>query len=330
MPNPDLSIIIPVYRTPEALLRRCIESVRELQGLAWELILVNDASPDNCPAILDEYAALDSRIQVVHRPENGRAGKARNDGLELATGEYLWFVDADDQITPEAAAVLLQFARVQQADIVLFSWCENDEQGNTLRQRHLTNAAADFSLPENRAPFFQHLYYALWNKLFRRQAVSDLRFQSFPANIGEDTLYNVAAFCRCKKLFSCSLPGYQYTMFSGSATHRGSKGMPYLETLKASQQAIHDELVKAYGDEGRHYAGWIALKRFVTGCEWIAENPDRQTRRELLSFWREYLKLLAGQLQTRRGLCGLYGFLLRILPPGKAARLMRILLHFGK
>ncbi len=323
----DLSIIVPVYRTPEVLLRRCIASILQQRGLSLELILVNDASPDNCPLILAEYAAQDSRIRVLHRSENGRAGKARNDGLELAAGEYIWFVDADDMILPGAAANLLQVARAQAADILMFSWSENDEQGRLLRQVKKKTAKVDFTRSEERAAYFRNLQYALWNKIFRRDNLGSLRFQSFPANIGEDTLYNVAALCRCQKLSCCSLIGYQYTVFSGSASHRSNKGMPYLQTLQSSQQAINEELIQAYGQEGQRYAACLASKRFVTGCEWIAENPEQQTRQELWAYWRQgHDSLFAPGAQGKHTSGRLFKSLCRYLTPGPAARIMRIML----
>lgn len=323
---PALSIIIPVYRAPEVLLRRCLDSVGGQAGVDLEVILVDDASPDGCPGILDEYAARDARMKVIHRAENGRAGLARNDGLEMARGEYIWFVDADDLVPAGAAAQLVLAARAQQADTLVFSWRQADEQGRVLRRHEVAEQQYDLTWARDRAACLRQLHYALWNKLFRRQAVERLRFQSFPANIGEDTLYNVAALCRCQVFAVTGIFGYDYTLFSESATRRSGKGRTYLDTLQQSQAAMAQELVQAWGPEGRRYADWLGIKRFVTGCEWIAENGDDESRRELWRHWRKYF---AEQLAPSMASCGALRFVFTVmlccLQPRLAARGMRVM-----
>ena len=89
-----LSIIIPVYRAEDTL-ERCIGSIQQQSFTSYELILVDDGSPDNSGEICDKYAALDSRIKVLHK-KNGGACDARNKGLEMVTGEYLSIIDGDD------------------------------------------------------------------------------------------------------------------------------------------------------------------------------------------------------------------------------------------
>lgn len=94
MGNPLISVIVPVYKV-EQYLHTCIESVLNQTYSNWELILVDDGSPDNCPQICDEYAAKDQRIKVIHK-KNGGSSDARNFGINAATGSYLLFLDSDD------------------------------------------------------------------------------------------------------------------------------------------------------------------------------------------------------------------------------------------
>ena len=93
MNNPYISIIVPVYKV-EKYIRECIESIVSQKG-TWELILVDDGSLDGCPAICDEFAEKDERVQVIHK-KNGGVSTARNAGLDVARGEWIWFVDSDD------------------------------------------------------------------------------------------------------------------------------------------------------------------------------------------------------------------------------------------
>lgn len=96
--NALISVIIPVYKV-EAYLTACVESVLAQTWSNFEIILVDDGSPDNCPRMCDEFAAQDSRIRVVHK-ENGGLSSARNAGIEVAKGIYLTFLDSDDLWTP--------------------------------------------------------------------------------------------------------------------------------------------------------------------------------------------------------------------------------------
>ena len=96
MSSPILSIIVPVYKT-EQYLDSCVKSIVAQTLQDWEMILVDDGSPDNCPIMCDQYAANESRIKVIHQ-ENGGLSRARNQGILLARGKYIAFVDSDDDI----------------------------------------------------------------------------------------------------------------------------------------------------------------------------------------------------------------------------------------
>ena len=114
-----VSVIIPVYNV-ERYLPACLDSVlnQTLQDL--EVICIDDKSPDHCGEILDEYAALDTRVQVIHLSENRRQGFGRNRGLEKASGEYIYFLDSDDMIEPEALEELTRLADEEDLDAVFF------------------------------------------------------------------------------------------------------------------------------------------------------------------------------------------------------------------
>ena len=110
-----ISIIVPVYKV-EQFLPQCIDSILAQSFADFELILVDDGSPDNCPAICDEYAARDSRISVTHQ-KNGGLSSARNAGIAKASGEYLCFIDSDDLLSPEYCKMLLEAAVSTEAKI---------------------------------------------------------------------------------------------------------------------------------------------------------------------------------------------------------------------
>ena len=113
---PTISIIVPVYKV-ERYLERCIKSILSQTFTDFELILVDDGSPDRCPQICDEWANRDKRIRVIHK-ENGGLSSARNTGLDIAKGEYICFVDSDDWITNDMCSYFINTIQKYSADIV--------------------------------------------------------------------------------------------------------------------------------------------------------------------------------------------------------------------
>ena len=102
-----VSIIVPVYKV-EQYLKRCMDSVLNQTYKNIEVILVNDGSPDNCPALCDEYAKIDSRVRVIHK-ENGGLSSARNVALDSVKGDYIFFVDSDDWLALDTLEVLNEY-----------------------------------------------------------------------------------------------------------------------------------------------------------------------------------------------------------------------------
>lgn len=117
MTQPKISIIVPVYNV-EPYLRQCLDSIVSQSYQNLEIILVDDGSPDGCPAICDEYARQDNRIQVIHQ-KNGGVSAARNAGLDAATGDWIGWVDSDDWIEPDMYAYLLENALACGADMAV-------------------------------------------------------------------------------------------------------------------------------------------------------------------------------------------------------------------
>lgn len=118
MKIPSISIIIPVYNV-EKYLKRCVESARAQTLSNLEIILVDDGSPDICPQICDEYTKEDSRIKVIHKV-NGGLASARNAGMHIATGKYIFFLDSDDWLEKDGMQTLYETAEKYQVDFVRY------------------------------------------------------------------------------------------------------------------------------------------------------------------------------------------------------------------
>ncbi len=118
--NIFVSIIVPVYRTKEYL-EQCVQSLVSQTYPFLEILLIDDGSPDECPALCDTYAAKDARIRVIHK-ENGGASSARESGIQNASGDYILFVDSDDWIEPDTVASCIEVAQRDNADCVMFAY----------------------------------------------------------------------------------------------------------------------------------------------------------------------------------------------------------------
>lgn len=157
-----LSVVIPVYRA-ETTLKRCVESVLSQDCGAMEVILVNDGSPDDCPHQCDEWARCDARIKTIHKA-NGGLSDARNAGLEVATGDYLTFVDADDYLAPNTYQSLLN--NMGDADILEYA----------ISDRLILNDCTytDMSAYWLESQAYLHTYAC--NKIYRRELFTSVRF----------------------------------------------------------------------------------------------------------------------------------------------------------
>lgn len=126
--KPLISVIIPIYNV-EAYLEKCVKSVLSQDYGNLEVILVDDGSPDGCPALCDSFAAADSRVKVVHKANAG-LGLARNSGMEVATGEYITFVDSDDWWEPNALTPIVDKILAEDADTVMFGFRTQQPDGS--------------------------------------------------------------------------------------------------------------------------------------------------------------------------------------------------------
>ena len=118
---PELSVIVPVYNA-EKYLNKCVDSILSQTYRDFELLLVDDGSPDQCGMICEAYAAQDSRVKVIHKP-NGGVSEARNVGLDQAKGNYISFIDPDDWVEPDMFRSTIDFCKTKQTDIVCFEVC---------------------------------------------------------------------------------------------------------------------------------------------------------------------------------------------------------------
>ena len=224
--TPIISILVPIYNV-EPYLQRCIDSVLAQDFQDWEMILVDDGSPDRCPEICDEAARKDERIMVVHK-ENGGLVSARREGVRNARGEYLMFLDSDDWLEPQALSVLYTYM-AENYDMVMGCAKRVTDRGDVmpfdsyLFEEGIINSAEEFLIKTYIGQATPHL----WGALYRASLFDDSIFNESIDNrisLGEDMVTKLIVGMRFKKVLFVKDVVYNYFFNSSSimATKRVS------------------------------------------------------------------------------------------------------------
>lgn len=258
-----LSIIVPIYGV-EQYLRKCIDSLLNQDIDNYEIILVDDGSPDACPQICDDYAASHENIHVIHR-KNGGLSAARNSGIEVAQGEYVMFVDSDDFIEPNVLKGLLVQVERDNLDVLRYRLQYVNPQYEVYNPyKSDPFKGNDYSeLPTDGVSFLNSRMstacYA-WTFILKRELLEGCTFT--PGIYFEDTDWTPRMLCKAKRVASTQTVVYNYLIREGSITNavNKSKKLKVLEdkirlikTLK--QQAID---LKNSGRYNKWYQNMIA------------------------------------------------------------------------
>lgn len=213
------SVIVPIYKV-EKYLERCIESMLSQTFSDFELILVDDGSPDKCPEICDKYAKKDNRITVIHK-ENGGLVSARQAGIKIAKGEYIFNLDADDAVENDALESAFEIIKSTDADIVSFShkYYANGQIGETVHDILAEGLYEKKDIKEKIFPVLlanksmQHTFYFSWGRALRRNLVMPNQLNvSTGITIGEDVMCIVPSVLQADKVYVSHNPVYLYTI----------------------------------------------------------------------------------------------------------------------
>lgn len=210
-----ISIIVPVYKV-EKYLNRCIESIVNQSYKDLEIILIDDGSPDNCPHICDQWAEKDQRIIVIHK-ENAGPSAARNAGLDIAKGEYFYFVDSDDYIESDLCARVLACFDKNDVSIVTFDAHIVDEEGHLLGS---TEDVRDGVISCDEALLLLmrgRINNYAWNKMYKRQVFDNIRFPV--GRLWEDVAISYKLLLESKHIYCTSEKFYYYVQRSDSIIH---------------------------------------------------------------------------------------------------------------
>lgn len=213
------SVIVPVYKV-EKFLIPCIESVISQTFSDFELILVDDGSPDNCPKICDDYAKKDSRIKVIHK-ENGGLASARKKGIEFATGDYVLNLDSDDKIELYTLECAYKIIQKTNCDIISFSYKWVDEEGKTFDITTDVNKEGLYDREKIEKEIFprimmdenmNHISYYLAGKVIKTTLLKPIQLRvNSKISLGEDLCCTVPCYLDAQSIYISKKETYLYT-----------------------------------------------------------------------------------------------------------------------
>ncbi len=224
------SIVVPIYKI-EKYLERCVESILNQTFDDFEIILVDDGSPDKCPEICDRYASIDSRVKVIHK-KNGGLVSARNAGIMASQGRYLCYVDGDDWVSHELLKTVYDHAIKHDPDMIIYNAVRvfDDRQvplpkgldEGIYGKEELVEKVYPYMLYDNRQPFcHEFIFPVAWNKIYKRELLLNHYCKDERIAMGEDSAFVFECIYNSDKVYFCDAVLYYYNqMNQGSFIHR--------------------------------------------------------------------------------------------------------------
>lgn len=226
MDTPFISCIVPVYNV-ESYITRCIDSVLLQTFSDFELILVDDGSPDNCGRICDNYAKKDNRIVVIHKKNEG-VSSARNAGLDISRGKWICFLDSDDWLDINYFSIIDKYIKQSESDLLIFG-LKVENENHFFSDTFLLNSNEEF-LINNKSDFHKFFFSlrvnqendaclnSLLNKVFKGELIQNIRFDN-EIKLGEDLIFCLDYFKKVNHSIVLKKCFYWYRCNATGAIH---------------------------------------------------------------------------------------------------------------
>lgn len=277
-----ISIIVPVYKV-EAYLNRCIKSILNQTYQDFELILVDDGSPDNCPAICDEWAKKDNRIKAIHK-ENGGLSDARNAGLDVAMGDYIAFIDSDDYVHPQMYELMVDAMCRTQCDMVSCRLQQVDadkivEHPVFLEPTIVGTVDSETALEQFYEKYFDLIWVSACIKLYHRSIFETLRFRKGIVFEDLDVFPYVVAKAQRITIIEDKL---YYCAVSPNSITRSGFSEKYIDTIEMQGRHIDFFLQNGYSRQAQY-----AAMQYIRSVILTYQTINEKAREIKLLFWRE-------------------------------------------
>ncbi|MCD7820312.1 MAG: glycosyltransferase [Lachnospiraceae bacterium] len=287
-----VSVIIPVYNV-EQWLDRCVQSVFSQTYHALEIILVDDGSPDKCPQMCDEYSLMDSRVRVIHK-ENGGLASARNAGLKVSTGEYVFFLDSDDWLELNGLEQLTEAAKAYQVDFVRYRAIRSGWPGLGENAPCMLGPARE--MPGgfyDKDRMIKELYWRLlvtpqltmgpivgaWGSLYKRDFLEKqgLRFYE-DIKFSEDLLFSANVVIKANSFYYIEKAGvyhYFYNDKSISKSFRSGRWEACKNLIHAAERDFSDTDLYDFSQQLTRLR-WFCIMLALNERKYISDNKQRK------------------------------------------------------
>ena len=258
-----VSIIVPIYNKENSI-KRCVDSILTQEYKNIELILIDDGSTDKSPKICDNYKKKDNRVVVIHK-KNAGVSSARNDGIKIATGNYIQFVDADDYITKDSTKILMRSISEKNCGLAITHFYrvvgKNVAKKGAIDEKMILNKAdfAEFMI-ENPADYY---YGVLWNKIFKKEIIDkyDVKMDE-TLSFCEDFIFNLEYMLHIDKISVNPVPTYYYVKTEGSLIAQGFN-ISDIVRMKLNVIEYYDNFYKSIYDLKDYKKKKIEIYKFL-------------------------------------------------------------------
>ncbi|MFV0363789.1 MAG: glycosyltransferase family 2 protein [Suipraeoptans sp.] len=292
MSNPFVSVIMSVYGV-EDYIESGIKSIRAQSSSDWELIIVDDKTPDDSIVIARKYEEIDKRIKIYHHETNKGLSAARNTGIKHATGKYLWFMDPDDTVDDDLIEEVEESVKINPAKVVLFGLNEEyyKEDGEFVYDHHIVPIEENFNNKLALRPCVmelekQTLFGYAWNKFYDREYILERGIKFETVYLIEDILFNIRVFRELDSLNLLGIAPYHYAKRgTGSLTN---KFVPEYYALHRKRISELNKMLSYWNletDENKELLGGLFARYILSAlqrnCDKRSEM-DRKQRKEFI------------------------------------------------
>lgn len=276
--KPKISVVLPIYKV-EKYLETCVKAMTGQTYQNLEIILVDDGSPDGCPALCDELAKTDERIRVLHK-ENGGLSDARNAGTQIATGEYITFVDSDDVVTDTYVEYLYSLIEKYGCDMSVCTHTVVFEDGKKIPYGDGTDEMLDAKECLRRMLYHDVIDTSAWAKLYRTDMAREILYPK--GKLFEDIGTTYRFFLASGKI-ACGYQSQYFYMQRQNSIVSGKFNPHKLDLLEMTDKMAED-VEKVYPDLAQAILRRRVYARFSTLNQMLDVDGYRKERDEIISF----------------------------------------------
>ena len=281
--NLPVSVIVPVYNCAPYI-GKCIDSLISQTYKNIEIIVIDDGSTDRSSTLLSEFNGKYSQIKLISQPNQGVC-RARNNGLDQASGEYITFVDGDDYVDPDYIETLVRAAEGRGSDLVICGYKIEDAANGRYKE------VSPSSYTAGTDEMWAYRIMATWGRLYRRDFwdKNNFRFTTEEKVRAEDLPIALCANYLGKNITVIPDTGYHYIQHEGSAM-TGFQGLKNFTFPKQAFGQVSEALKSSSGRNGRDFLVYGILKTFAQFSLNLSKGADKKTKKELDEYFIKFIK----------------------------------------